>query len=365
MRDFPFRLSLPIQPNAGHTTRFEGVLKVRLAHGLGRSYIYPEQLFIELANHWRFFLPSFFGPNSIAFHDGHVVSCDTSMDVARLGQNRTVRLIIAINPQDLRYAYADGARLYGCTVTGPDTLIQQASGRASLQADGDFVLQLHHYTNGAAMAGIRRDANLRSSSWNLAGTRELANVSYCYFTTLPRVRNAEDLGRIAMATNGRLGLRTTSPTGEAEELLELEVYRGDTSNRRNRLTLHVPSRAVSPPHLLFHRPHMEPAYYECVCPEIVRIGLNVGCGLGFGADAIVSVVDGEMRTFDYLVEGDAASAVGIEAPYAEESTDQVIHLEALPNGDDPFSFWWRQQNTDQISERVIEARLVRPKVGDA
>jgi hypothetical protein len=183
---------------------------VRLAHGPGRSYIYPEQLFIELANHWRFFLPSFFGPNSIAFFESHAVSCDTSMDVARPGQNRTVRLMVAINPKDLRYTYPDGARLYGCTVEGPETLIQLASGRALPQADGDFALELHHYTNGAALASIRRDANLRSSSWNLAGTRELANVSYCYFTTLPCVRKA---GRSWPDRDGHLR-HTASPDDE-------------------------------------------------------------------------------------------------------------------------------------------------------
>jgi hypothetical protein len=358
---FTFRLSPAVDYGDGHGALFEGLLKIRLAHALGRSYIVPEQLFIELADHWRFFLPSFFGPNQIGFVDAHAIACHTSIDVIRPGRNHAVRLLISIHTDQQRFSYPEGARLYRCTVTGPTRLIEYASGRAKALPDGDFALQLHHYTSGSALVAIRKEQSLRSSTWNLAGTRRLVNVSYCYFTTLPRIRGIEDLERIAMATDGHLLFRTTSPDGKREEQLELQVYRDSANNRRNRLTLFVPSRAISPPHLLFHQPFLQPAYYEVVSPEIVRVGLKSGCSLAFDKNQMVAVIEPDVRVFDYLIEGDAARLDGLEAPYVEEDTQQIIHLERLAADDDPFAFWSRERNTDQIQGRGFEPRQLEPK----
>ncbi|WP_180901479.1 hypothetical protein [Martelella soudanensis] len=45
-----------------------------------------------------------------------------------------------------------------------------------------------------------------------------------------------------------------------------------------------------------------------------------------------------MKRFDYLVVGDASSIDGLAAPYDEEETDQVVHVERLDAGLDLFEF---------------------------
>jgi hypothetical protein len=154
---FTIRQSPAVNPAEGYLQYCQGLLKTRLAHATGRSYIVPEQLFINLANHWRFFLPSRFGPNLISFNEGRAIACDTSIDAIRPGQNHAARLLVRVHPDELRHSYPDGARLFGCTVKGPARLMQYASGRAMPLPDGDFALQLHHYTSGEALVAIRRE----------------------------------------------------------------------------------------------------------------------------------------------------------------------------------------------------------------
>jgi hypothetical protein len=356
----PIRFSKAVEAGAAGRRRFDGVIKFRLAHSEGRSYLTPEVL-IGVGG-TRFFFPSMFGPPRFGFNveEGlHVVifDFDTGTPVAA----ELSRIVVQVRSDARLFAYADGAQLYRCTFEGPRHIARVASGLCTQTGAGDYRLRLYHHTTPEAAAGIAESATLRSSSWNLAGTRQLENVSYAYLTTLPEVSSEADLHRIAMASNGRLTLQTTSDRA-LEEVLSLQVYRGDTTGRTVALPFDVPLELLAPPHLLLHPlTRREAAYYEVVGPEICRIGLRPARGLAL-ADGAVSAAEDDLKTFDYLVLGDASSVEGLAAPYDEEETRDVAHLERLGE-QSAFDYWQANANQDLITGRVFEPRRLQPDPG--
>ncbi|TVV74751.1 hypothetical protein [Sphingomonas solaris] len=305
---------------------------------------------------WRFYQPSFFGPPVLAFNIRpglHVSSFN--VDVGGPRETVPTRLIIEIQSDGLVRRFDDGAQLYRCVIQGPSRLLRYSSGRCSRRADDDFELILSHITNPAAFAGIRGSFELRSSGWNLQGTRELANVAYAYLTSLPSVASEEDLRRIAMSSDAVIRFQTTS-SRPREETLELAVYRESTTGRTARLPVSVATDLLAPPHLLIHRPLGDQAYYEVVGPEIYRVGVQPGVTLAY-ANATATVDPGSLKRFDYVVVGDASTLNGLAAPYDEEETREVVHIERLDVGLDLFDFWQANQNSDQVSNRSPEQRM--------
>ena len=146
-------------------------------------------------------------------------------------------------------------------------------------------LSLFHVTNPAAFAAIAKSGELWSSSWNLRGTRRLANVAYAYLTSMPSISTEHDLRRISMSSGGTISMQTTSARTR-EETLELAVYRESTVLRTATLPVRVASNLLVPPHLLIHRPVGDMAYYEVVGPEIYRIGVAPGVALGLSAGTV-------------------------------------------------------------------------------
>jgi hypothetical protein len=340
------------------TRKREGLIKVRLAHHSGGSHIIPDVLIgMDGA---RYFIPSFFGPPRLAFGVpgiGHTASFD--VDVGSPRAPEAARLHVTFRSGDLVRTYRDGAQLYRCAYTGPRAIGSLASGLSFRLPDDDFALQAYHHTGPVAAASIRRSGELRSSPWNLAGTRRLINVAYAYFTTLPQVRGEEDLRRIAMSSEGRIGMQTTSDRMR-EEVLELKVYRGDTRGRTSSLAFRVPSALVAPAHLYLHPlTRSGPAWYEVIGPEIVRVGVEPGSSLNFLADGMISEPD-RPKEFDYVVLGDASTIAGLAAPYEEEDTRGVAHLERLDGGQDLFEFWRSNANSDQVAGRAPEPRVLAP-----
>lgn len=325
-------------------------LKLRLGHSANGSVLVPEQVFVEQSG-WRFLRPSFFGPPILGFNVEpglHIASF--SLDV---GDPRTIeplRIIATIRSDELIRRYDDGAQLYRCRIDG--SLDDIASGRARLLPDGDFALELLHITNPGAAAGISSSAEIWSSAWNLQGTRKLKNVAYVYLTSLPDVRGEEDLRRIAMASDGKIHFQTSSKRIE-EQILTMTVYRENTTGRTQSLPVATPAALIAPPHLLLHRPAGD-AYYEVVGPEIYRIGLVPGASVSYlGGKACVSA--GSSKHFSYIVVGDAADIDGLAAPYDEEETRHIMHLENL-DCHDLFEFWQANANSDQVTGRSFEPR---------
>jgi hypothetical protein len=115
---------------------------------------------------------------------------------------------------------------------------------------------------------------------------------------------------------------------------------------------------IAPPHLLFHWPASEdPAYYEVVCPEIFRVGLNPGATLRIHRGQAKPKPD-TLKRFEYVVMGDASEIEGLAAPFAEEDTGQIMLLEQLTPDLDFFTFWYANKNTDLVTGRTFENRQI-------
>jgi hypothetical protein len=355
------RVGILAGPPTRISTRFEssnatthgGIVKLRLGHSRNGSVLVPEQLFIEADDGWRFYQATFFGPPIFGFNVEpklHVVRFN--VDVGEPRAQAVTRVIVTVRSDELVRKFDDGAQLYRCDVEAPPGLLAQSTGSVDLLPDGDFALHLFHVTNDEAAESIRASGEIRSSSWNLQGTRKLKNVGYSYFTSLHQIRDKADLQRIGMSSDGKFGLQTTS-FRPLERVLVLEVYRENTAGRTRSLDVAVPSRLLAPPHLLLHRTGME-AYYEVVGPEIYRVGLLPSSSLPY-VDGNVVPDDALLKRFTYIVAGDAAEIDGLAAPYDEEDTEQVMHLELL-EGTDPFEFWLQHANSDQMTGREFEPR---------
>ncbi|MFD1303685.1 hypothetical protein [Methylobacterium marchantiae] len=346
---------------------FRGWIKLRLCHSRGRSYLLPDIL-IGFGG-TRFFVPSFFGPPCLTFNipvgsgsGDRIHEAKLSLDVAAPRGETATRLQVTFRSDEHVRSYEDGAQLYRCTYTGPaDTrLAPLVSGRCARLPEGDFAIEVFHHTVEPTVEKILASGELWSGPYNIAGTAELDNVSHIYFTTLPKIIDEADLRRIAMSSGGQIAFQTTSDRPR-EDALDLPVYRSFTADRTATLPFQVPCEIVAPAHLLFH-PYVppNPAYYEIVGSEIVRVAMSPGATLKF-VDLSISPIQSALKRFDYIVEGDASTVAGLEAPMREDGTTQVAHLERLDQGLDLFDFWRRHQNSDQHSGRSFEERRIRPR----
>lgn len=68
-------------------------------------------------------------------------------------------------------------------------------------------------------------------------------------------------------------------------------------------------------------------YYEACHPDIYRVGLQPGRVAAL-ADGQVTVPEAERKRFEYMVIGDADTEAGLNAPYDEEETESLLHIEA-------------------------------------
>jgi hypothetical protein len=356
----------PVRANHPHdqdfTITYEGFIKVRLGHGDVGSVIVPDQIIIRSAG-WRFYQPSFFSPCLIGFNfEPGLHQARFSADMGGPRETAPARVIVTIRSDHLLQRYEDGSFVYRCEIEGPRSIHRFAAGRCDRPNEGDFALRLFHLTTPINFPLIRRSGELWSSPWNLAGVRRLENVAYCYLTSLDAARDEEDLARIAMASEGALRFQTTS-TRAIEEVVELPVYRDSTTGRTCAMSLNVPWELISPPHLLLHQPLFDQAYYEVVGPEIFRVGMLPGRSLKIEGQNLLADQDDRKR-FEYIVLGTASTRDGLIAPYDEEGTRMVMHLEQLPPEQSLFDFWLANQNTDQMEGRTFEEIILEPRPGD-
>lgn len=359
----PARLSESVTPSSRRP--YQGWIKLRLCIANGRTYFLPDVLIGFEGT--KFFIPSFFGPPVLSFNipsslpnsAGKRHQAKFTIDVASPRGPAAARLQVTFCSGDFVRSYRDGAQLYRCSYVGPQDvrLSPVVAGNCRLMQSGDFALEVFHHTLGETKDKILASAELWSGSSNLAGTRNLKNVAYTYFTTLPTIGDEADLRRIAMSSVSSIKYQTTSDL-PVEAVLDLPVYRSMTADRTATLKFNVPSEIVAPAHLLFHpMVYAHPAYYEVVGAEIVRVGVQPGSKLSLDGSNVVAAVP-DLKDFSYVVEGNAATTVGLEAPMKEDSTDEIAHLEILDEGQDLFDFWLSNQNTDLFRRRVFEPRML-------
>jgi hypothetical protein len=301
----PVHWSPSIRDSSGRRRQYTGFLKLRLAHSKGATYLIPEVL-VGVGG-FRFFLPNFFSPPILAFNveDGKHLA-DLSLDIGPPRAADLERILVRVKSEDRVLSYEDGAQLYRCTFEGPPSISRLATGICQPMSNGDFRLRLYHHTTPTNATSIKRSSELWSSPWNLAGTRKLVNVAYCYFTCLPRIQGEQDLHAIAMASDGTLHFHTTSDR-MIERVLQLEVYRGSTLDRTSSLGFDVPCEIIAPSHILLHpMVGVKPAYYEIVAPQIIRVGVKPTVKMRISGSEI-SVMNADAKRFTYVVLGDAVT----------------------------------------------------------
>lgn len=357
-----------VSPNPG--TQWDrprdGWIKLRLCHARGRSYLLPDVL-IGFGG-TRFFRPSFFGPPRLVFdvpstpnrfgpkhHQGTF-----DLDVAAPRATKSTRVIVTVRSDHHVLSYEDGAQLYQCTYVAPHAarLANQVAGRCKRLGDSDFALEVFHHTTEHNAKLILSSHEIWSSARNLAGTDDLENVGFLYFTTLSAISDEADLMRIAMSSARSIGFQTTSDRPQ-ELAIDLPVYEGRLDARQVALAFDVPCRVVAPAHLLHHPlTNAEPSYYEVIAPEIVRVAVQPSVVGQIDGRRIMVPSDG-LKDFGYVVEGNASNTDGLVEPMKEGGGTGMAHIERLDGDLTAFEFWKANANRDLISDRKVEPRILR------
>lgn len=332
----------------------EALLKVKLAHAEGTTLLVPDLIAADL-NGWHWFAPKFFTACWLQFAGQFGVAA-IGVDFSEAGP----RVLVKFASTQFVRRYEDGAQLYRCFVCGARAaaLMAQAAGRCEVSEAHDILLTLHHHTTDAAASAIAQSRHFRGSAWNIQGTRKLRNVEFAYFTSLPRITHDLHLQRIGMASNGWMHFLPTNGSAP-HDVISIPVYRESTLNRRATLNVKISAAAITSQHVYRHSPRGEPTYYEICHPEILRVGLVPGTTLAFDG-SVTNAATASLKRFDYVVLGDADTREGLLAPYDEEETRSVLHIERC-DSITFFEFWRRHANSDQVSGRTFEALTLQQR----
>lgn len=335
----------------GPTQNYDGFIKIRLGHGRFGSVVIPEQVIIKNAG-WQYFQPFFFDPPQLIFDiEPDISAAKFSIDIGEPRERKPRRVMITIRSDGLLKSYSDGSQIYACIMEGPMRLSPYASGKCTMSNKNNFSLKLYHHTSNENYPKIKSSGKLWSSPWNLAGTRKLQNVAYSYLTSLSKILDEDDLHRIAMASVGKLPFQTTSAR-PIEEVMELTVYRENTTQRTARILFEVPWELISPSHLLVHRTQ-DGTYYEIMCPQVFRVGVIPNAKLSI-EEHTLNCSSKAIKSFDYIIVGEAETPEGLRAPYDEDSISMIMHCTKFLAGQTFHNFWQQNQNSDQITGRKFE-----------
>lgn len=337
-----------LKPNA-----IDGYIKLKLVHAEGTSLLVPDLLAADLDG-LRWFQPKFFYACRLSFLD-KFAAADVGME---LSSGSLVQ--VTFTSGGFVASLDDASQVFRCLISASDGAALTAAGTCSLDSSRDFILDLFHHTTEEAATAIKSSGHFRGSRWNVQGTRELKNVEYAYFTSLPKIASEEDLTKIAMASSGRIGLLRTNATSE-REAIAIRVYRQSTLDRTATVPVAIPASLVASAHIYRHAPTRGAVYYEVCNPDIYRVGLLPGKVAPFH-EGRMAVPDSDRKRFEYVVLGDADTHEGLVAPFDEEETKSLLHIEECGR-ESFFDFWRCHANSDQVSWRV--PNMLQFKDGDA
>ncbi|WP_101758653.1 hypothetical protein [Oceanicoccus sp. KOV_DT_Chl] len=138
---------------------------------------------------------------------------------------------------------------------------------------------------------------------------------------------------------------------EWEEEKRQRRIKEEKDRRTKSLSYWVDSTLLATQPTYRHMPPAQPGYHEVVGPFIHRIGVENDSTIKITGQKLSA---NKPKKLDYAVVGDATTIHGLEAPYDEEATDEVLKVEVLKTGEDVISFWIANGNTDQFSNKSIE-----------
>ena len=330
---------------------YDGFIKCKLAHNRGYSLIIPDQIYADIGGQTHWFQPLYYSGCFISNY-GTYGQCQLSVDISHCQV-----LNIQFSTQNLTHRLNDCSLVYRCKIRAPRYIYRYATGKAKLDQHGPRI-RLFHHTNQKAKNSILEGGEYRSSEWNIQGTKKLTNIGYLYLTSLPRIEFDEDLGVIAMASDGRLGFRTDLNTSGSPDLV-LTVYRESTDKRTETLAHWVDASILSTQPAYRHQHPGSFGYHEVVCPFVHRIGVEHGTTVAISRSGIDPR---SPKDFGYAVVGDATTTPGLAAPYDEEHTGDLFKIECIEDGADIIKFWIANANSDQFSNKSFEAaELVAPE----
>lgn len=321
---------------------YDGYIKCKLVHRARGSLVYPDQIYVTFNKEERWIQPLYFTANVISWHNGHG-TCDLSVDISH-----GVCLQIRFTNDALVRRLPDGSLLYRCRITGPKYLYRYTTGPAKIN-HGTPAIKLYHHTTREALEGIVADNSFRTSRWNIQGTKKSTNITYLYLTPLTKIACIDDLTEIAMSSDGYLRFRLDSNFSDAPDLA-LRVYRESTLNRTHTWGGWIRSHYLATQPCYKHTGPDGYVYFAIVCPFVHRIGSEV--------DERVSILGNNLapshpKALRYAVIGDARTIKGLEAPYDEEATNDILKVEEIGDGEDLISFWMRNRNSDQFNNKVV------------
>lgn len=331
---------------------YTGFIKCKLVHNRTYSLVLPDQVYIDFGGEMLWFQPLYYSGCLITMHEVHG-ECLLSIDISH-----GIVLNVRFSTDDVVNRLADCSLVYKCRINAPRYLYRYSTGKAYMGKTGPLI-QLFHHTNKKAKKSIEQAGEYWSSVWNIRGTKKLVNINYLYLTSLPAIETDEDLGVIAMSSDGRLGFQTDFNTTGSPELV-LTVYRESTSGRTEVLSqwVDVSKLATQPAYI-----HQDPrgfGYHEVVCPYVHRIGVEPGKTVALSGNSLKT---NSPKDLGYAVVGDASTIEGLAAPYDEEHTHNVFKIECLNESQDIIGFWVTNGNSDQFSAKVIEgAELTEPEL---
>jgi hypothetical protein len=330
-----------------------GLLKCRLAHGLGYSIVIPDLIFLgQDAKRW--IQPFGFFPNVIDFWPDDA-ECHIPIDVS---SGHVLRVSFATRGHLGRLD--DGSDLYRCEILGPTVLSELATGCSRWNGRSAPEIEPFHHTTEASKQAILQSKEFWLSHWNIQGTRKkLVNVGYVYFTALDRIVCDEDLTQIAMAHNGRLTLvldgvnppATEDPEWRArfaDKILDLEVYRASTADRTATLRFWISSQWLAPQHVMKHWPPNKPAFYEIPNAFTHRVGLIPGHTLKLKNEHELEKPL-NLKQFPYVVVGHCNTLEGLAAPFDEEDTKYILKFDRPRQGEEILGAWKRMANQERYS----------------
>ena len=70
--------------------------------------------------------------------------------------------------------------------------------------------------------------------------------------------------------------------------------------------------------------------------------------------------EADRKRFEYMVLGDADTAAGLIAPFDEEETTSLLHIEACTQ-QSIFDFWQSHPNSDQVTGRAPELVMFKDR----
>lgn len=331
------------EPTIG-ACEYTGYIKLKLFHMGYGSIIIPDQIYLQYRDKLLWIQPLFFTANLLIKCDDKILYTQY-IDIS-CGQ----RIKITTSKQQCIQKLKDDSFLYECKILGSKHLQNYTTGEAQL-IDNIPYLSLYHHTSKEAKKNILKSGKFWTSCWNIQGTKKTTNISFLYLTPLDQIRYKEDLEQIAMSSQGTIGFRLDQNNSEKDDVI-LDVYRESTLNRTDTLNYWVnASELLSQP--IYKHTHVL-VYYQIVCPFIHRIGSEI--------EKMVLICDDKLipqkyKKFDYVVFGDCTKKEGLEAPYDEENTSEILKIQNIEDGIDIFEFWFQNANCELFEKITVDNQM--------